>query len=89
MVGYAKRRKSLMQSEKNIVVIMRRGLCYFSGTVILLSIQSTVFMAGKAIKTSIAIEKTSVRTMSKFQVGNPPYLFTLLFQKTSKQDLPR
>jgi len=66
IVGYANWRKSPMQSERNKVVENRSGLCHFSGTVILLSTHSTIFIAGKIIKNSITIEKTSVNTMSRF-----------------------
>jgi len=60
-----------MQSERNTVVNIRNALCHFSGTVILLSTHSTIFIAGKAIKTSITMEKTSVRMMSRFMIYIP------------------
>lgn len=53
-----------MVRERSIVVMISRGLCHFSAITILCSIQSMIFMAGKAIKTSITTEKTSVITIS-------------------------
>lgn len=58
-----------------MVVKIRNGLCHFSGTDILLSTHSTIFMAGKAIKTSITMLKTSVKTM--FSI--------FIFRKTDEQ----
>jgi len=63
IVGYANRRKIPMQSERKTVVTIKNGLCHFSGTVILLSTHSTIFIAGKAIKTSITTENTRVKTI--------------------------
>jgi len=52
-----------MSKERKIVVKIRSRLCHFSGISIFVSANSTIFMAGKAIKTSITIEKTRVSTI--------------------------
>lgn len=53
-----------MSKERTIVVKIRSRLCHFGGIGSIFSANSTIFMAGKAMKTSITMEKTSVNTIS-------------------------
>jgi len=61
IVGYAKRKKSPTSKERNTVIKSCKTVCCRSERGIFVSSHSTIFMAGNAIKTSITIEKTSVR----------------------------
>ena len=62
MVGYyAKRRKSPTRRERKIVMMICKILCHVSVSVIFVSIHFAIFIVGKAMKTSITMEKTSVK----------------------------
>ena len=65
---YAKRRNNPTRRERKMVMRICNMLCEVSESAFFVSIHSTIFIAGKAIKTSITIEKTSVNTISSILI---------------------
>jgi len=81
---YANFKKSPIKRERSIVINISKNVCVFSEIVNFFSIKSTIFIAGKAMNTSITSEKTRVNTISNMIIVRNNYvqkLVLLLFEE--------